>query len=61
MSVISTNSGQFRLTCYMSESDLEAGVDQLQKELFGPDRLYIDVKLHNELVLKGSRLYFQFS
>lgn len=44
MSVISTNTGQFRLTRYSSESDLEAAIAKLQKQLFGGDRVYIDVK-----------------
>ena len=44
MSIIWTNSGQFRLTPYTGESDLEAAIVKLQKELFGAERIYIDVK-----------------
>ena len=44
MSIVWTNSGQFRLTHYASESDLEATIVKLQKELFGIERVYVDVK-----------------
>lgn len=44
MSIVWTNAGQFRLTHFTSESDLEAAIVKLQKELFGADRVYIDVK-----------------
>lgn len=44
MSILWTNAGQFRLTHFASESDLEAAIVRLQKELFGADRVYIDVK-----------------
>jgi len=44
MSTVWTNSGQFRLTGYTSESDLEGAIVKLQRELFGADRVYIDVK-----------------
>jgi len=44
MSIVWTNSGQFRLTRYSSESDFESAIVKLQRELFGAERVYIDVK-----------------
>ena len=44
MTVVWTNSGQYRLARYTSESDLEATILKLQTELFGANRVYIDVK-----------------
>lgn len=44
MNLFWTNSSQYRRTGYSSESDLEASIIKVQKELFGPDRIYLDVK-----------------
>jgi len=53
MSIVWTNSGQFRLTRYASESGLEAAIVKLQKELFGTERVYVD---HSEPIRDISRL-----
>jgi hypothetical protein len=39
-----TKQGAYRKVDFESEAELERGVVQLQKELFGPDRIYVDVK-----------------
>src|SRR5882762_3358034 len=39
MSIVWTNSGQFRLTRYSSESDFESAIVKLQRELFGGWRI----------------------
>src|SRR5713226_660428 len=44
MSTFWTQSGLFRRTGYQSESDLEAAILKVQYELFGTDRIYLDVK-----------------
>src|SRR5713226_6926735 len=44
MSTFWTQSGLFRRTGYQSESDLEASILKVQYELFGSDRIYLDVK-----------------
>src|SRR5947208_9846005 len=44
MSTFWTNSGLFRRTGYQSESDLEASIIKVQTELFGSNRIYLDVK-----------------
>jgi hypothetical protein len=44
MSTIWTKSGLFRRTGYQSESDLEAAIITVQTELFGSNRIYLDVK-----------------
>lgn len=44
MSVILLNGMQYRHVAYESESDLERTVVQLQQQLFGPDRFYLDIK-----------------
>jgi hypothetical protein len=44
MSLIWTNGGSFRRVPYSSEADLEASIIEVQRDLFGPDRIYLDVK-----------------
>lgn len=44
MSTFWTNVGQFRRTGYASESDFESAIIKVQRELFGADRIYLDVK-----------------
>jgi len=44
MSTFWTPSGLFRRTGYQSESHLEAAINKLQNELFGSNRIYLDVK-----------------
>src|SRR3989441_4047245 len=44
MSTFWTKSGLFRRTGYQSESDLEAAIVKVQTELFGSNRIYLDVK-----------------
>ncbi len=44
MSTFWTKSGLFRRTGYQSESDLEAAIIKVQTELFGSNRIYLDVK-----------------
>src|SRR5712664_4440008 len=44
MSTFWTPSGLFHRTGYQSESDLEAAILKVQYELFGTDRIYLDVK-----------------
>jgi hypothetical protein len=44
MSTFWTKSGLFLRTGYQSESDLEVAIIKLQKDLFGPNRIYLDVK-----------------
>ena len=44
MSTFWTKSGLFRRTGYQSESDLEAAIIKVQAELFGSNRIYLDVK-----------------
>jgi hypothetical protein len=44
MSTFWTQSGLFHRTGYQSESDLEAAILKVQYELFGSDRIYLDVK-----------------
>lgn len=44
MSLIWTKDGAYHRVEYESESDLEAAILQVQTELFGPDRIYLDVK-----------------
>jgi hypothetical protein len=44
MSTLWTPSGLFRRAGYQSESDLEAAINKLQNELFGSNRIYLDVK-----------------
>src|SRR5437879_733715 len=44
MTTLWTNGGLFRRTGYSSESDLEAAIIKVQNELFGPERIYLDVK-----------------
>jgi len=39
-----TNSGAFRLVEYDSEADLEGAILQVQGQLFGPSRHYLDIK-----------------
>lgn len=44
MSVIWTNSGPYRRVEYEDEADLEAAIGEVQAELFGPSRIYLDAK-----------------
>src|SRR5271154_3219703 len=44
MSVIWTKSGPYHRVEYASEADLEAAISETRAELFGPDRIYLDVK-----------------
>lgn len=44
MSVIWTNGGVYRQVEYKSEADLESAILEVQGELFGPDRIYLDSK-----------------
>jgi len=44
MSVIWTKQCAYQRVAYESEADLEAAILQVQHQLFGPDRIYIDVK-----------------
>lgn len=42
--VITTSGGRYTQTPYESEASLERAIIQLQAELFGPNRFYLDVK-----------------
>src|SRR5712692_105162 len=44
MSVIWTRDGSYRRVEYEDEADLEAAIVEVQSELFGPNRIYLDVK-----------------
>ena len=44
MSLIWTRGGSYRRINYASESDLEATILQVQAELFGAGRIYLDIK-----------------
>ncbi len=44
MSLIWTKNGSFRHVEYEDEADLEAGIAEVQEELFGPSRIYLDAK-----------------
>lgn len=44
MSLIWTAGGPYRRVSYGSEADLEAAILEVQAELFGPDRIYLDFK-----------------
>lgn len=44
MANIWTNNGLYRAVPYKSESELEAAIIKVHQELFGPNRIYIDVK-----------------
>jgi hypothetical protein len=44
MSLIWTKSGAFQRVEYEGESDLESAIRQVQAELFGHDRIYLDIK-----------------
>lgn len=44
MSLFWTKDATYRLTSYQSESDLEAAINQVKAELFGDQRIYLDVK-----------------
>jgi hypothetical protein len=44
MGVILLNGQQYRHVAYENEADLERTVVQLQQQLFGPDRFYLDIK-----------------
>ena len=45
MSVIWKADSLYRRVNYQNEADLESAVVQIQKELFGPERVYLDVKM----------------
>jgi hypothetical protein len=42
--VIWTDQGPYRRVSYDSEADLESALTRVQDQLFGPDRIYLDVK-----------------
>ena len=44
MDVIWTNNGQYRRVEYASEADLETAILEVQRELFGINRIYLPVK-----------------
>src|ERR1017187_9643004 len=44
MNLIWTGSGPYRRVGYSSEADLEAAILQVQTQLFGSNRIYLDVK-----------------
>lgn len=44
MTLFWTRNGTYKLTNYQSESDLEAAVNQVKVQLFGEQRIYLDVK-----------------
>jgi hypothetical protein len=44
MKLIWTDTGSYRLSGYASEDDLEKAILSVQSDLFGRDRIYIDVK-----------------
>lgn len=44
MGLIWTKGGIFTRVEYESETDLESAIRQVQAELFGPDRIYLDIK-----------------
>ncbi|NJL57637.1 hypothetical protein HC928_22780 [bacterium] len=44
MTVIWTPNGAYSIANYRSEADLESGILQVQSELFGRNRLYLDIK-----------------
>ncbi|MGH8245822.1 MAG: hypothetical protein ACREUU_05250, partial [Gammaproteobacteria bacterium] len=44
MSVTWTKQGPYRRVGYESEADLESAIITVQGELFGPDRIYLDIK-----------------
>jgi len=44
MSLIWTKNGQYNRVEYENEADLETAILEVQDELFGPDRIYLDVK-----------------
>ncbi len=44
MSLIWTKNGAYRRVGYDNEPDLEAAILQVQTDLFGPDRIYLDIK-----------------
>lgn len=44
MSLIWTRNGSFRRVEYQSEADLETSIIEVQEQLFGPNRVYLDIK-----------------
>ena len=44
MSLIWMQNDLYRIAEYQSEADLESAIIQVQSELFGPNRIYLDVK-----------------
>lgn len=53
MSVIWTPQGVYKRKGYASEADLESAILQVQTELFGPQRVYLDVK--KKIGIRGSQ------
>ena len=51
MSVIWTKIGIYKRVAYGSEADLEGAIAQVQSTLFGPNRIYLDVK--KKIGMKG--------
>jgi hypothetical protein len=52
MPVFWTGTGIYRRVDYQSEADLEAAIIQIQDQLFGPNRYYLDIK--KKIGAKGS-------
>ncbi len=44
MSIVRTPTGVYRSVAYKSEADLESAVLEVPADLFGKDRLHLDVK-----------------
>jgi len=44
MSLIWTTGGSYRRVGYSSESELESAILEVQAQLFGPDRIYLNIK-----------------
>jgi len=44
MSTIWTKAGSYQRGSYLNEADLETSILEVQRELFGQDRIYLDVK-----------------
>jgi hypothetical protein len=52
MPVIWNPAGIYHRVEYENEADLESAITQVQKQLFGPNRFYLDVK--KKIGIKGS-------
>ena len=44
MAIVWTQTGSFRLQPFKTEAELEASILQIRHELFGPARIYLDIK-----------------